>query len=659
MIKDLDKYIIECINNIEKNSKYNEGNDLYEYLNSLYIPLNSFDFIYNKKKKNKFDDGINLYESLNSLFIPLKNRAHFVTKDNYDNKKDENIYVPSFLKPYEKESEMDKMNENLKLQKPFYIFIIQVLSSYLHENKEKAIDNPKDKKKKSNAYKAGLAFIKLLKKSSKYNLFLSNFYQYFNNKDISNISYSFLYEYIYFSKLVPNHNLSGIDPFLIMEQFYGIKKKLNINKVINDKKEELKQCISNLIVNQSLAIEKIQLLKNFGDIYKFTYDEFDIFYKEHLKANIPKEHEKKNFYLNKNILEYYIKYCNDNNEQLLKIFKLIDNENNIKEEQNEIKINVNKGKKEDDKNKEIIENNKIIEINDLIEKHLIIEKYFSTYDIIKFAFLNVIAMTINMKNKQINNTIIIKSICDFCKITNSLVNRYMDIYINIFSSMKLNNLLGQQQCDECINIIKSYLKNTNKLISKSELYNSNDQVKVDDQTLYKFKSEKNDIRERRAEFYKKLDKTKEEQLIFYIEKVFIGSYLSLNNKLISSIEFFAKKYGTLYANLTKKNDAFIPKTPLELYVISNKYLFKFLSNYSFDEYEYIDIGTFVLNLLFYFKMEFFLNKWSFKINNDINEDNEDNIKEKNYDEVLIKNLVIDIIYILLDLYETIIKNNNQ
>ena len=510
MIKDLDKYIIECINNIEKNSKYNEGNDLYEYLNSLYIPLNSFDFIYNKKKKNKFDDGINLYESLNSLFIPLKNRAHFVTKDNYDNKKDENIYVPSFLKPYEKESEMDKMNENLKLQKPFYIFIIQVLSSYLHENKEKAIDNPKDKKKKSNAYKAGLAFIKLLKKSSKYNLFLSNFYQYFNNKDISNISYSFLYEYIYFSKLVPNHNLSGIDPFLIMEQFYGIKKKLNINKVINDKKEELKQCISNLIVNQSLAIEKIQLLKNFGDIFKFTYDEFDIFYKEHLKANIPKEHEKKNFYLNKNILEYYIKYCNDNNEQLLKIFKLIDNENNIKEEQNEIKINVNKGKKEDDKNKEIIENNKIIEINDLIEKHLIIEKYFSTYDIIKFAFLNVIAMTINMKNKQINNTIIIKTICDFCKITNSLVNRYMDIYLSIFSSMKLNNFLEQQQCDECINIIKSYLKNTNKPISKSELYNSNDQVKVDDQTLYKFKSEKNDIRERRAEFYKKLVKTKEE-----------------------------------------------------------------------------------------------------------------------------------------------------
>ena len=125
--------------------------------------------------------------------------------------------------------------------------------------------------------------------------------------------------------------------------------------------------------------------------------------------------------------------------------------------------------------------------------------------------------------------------------------------------------------------------------------------------------------------------------------------------IVSGIEFFAKKFGNLYFNLTKKKGDFIPKTPLELYAISNKLLFKFLAKYSIEDNEYIELGVLVLSLLYYFKMDFFISKWVFKAGNVNNEKSFDNnIQSNNEDDEQIKNLVVDIIYILLDLYETIV-----
>ena len=308
----------------------------------------------------------------------------------------------------------------------------------------------------------------------------------------------------------------------------------------------------------------------------------------------------------------------------------------------------------------------LIEINDLIEKHLIKEKYFSSYEIMKFSLLSIIALTINLKNKQISNVEVIKILCDFCQITKSLVRKYMNIYLNIFTTMKLNNWLDKNICDECINSIIIYFKKTNTFpnedtirpIVKSEVHNYQNEILVEFKTLEKFKSTNKSVREKRAEFYKKLDRKKEEQLSDYIEKVFTGWYYTSKNKLASNIEYYAKKYSNLYYALTHKKGDFVPKTPLELYATTNKLLLKFLSKFSIDDNEYVELGSIVLSLLYYFKMDFFLPKWIFKAGN-INHEKvleADIFLYNKVDREIIKQLVINIIYILLDLYEAILTN---
>ena len=716
-ITDLDKYISECIPELDLQEIKKEADTIDEL---------------SKKNYYNFNDGLNLYESLRTLAFTLNRRARTVTKVNYNEMK----YKPTFFLPYEEESEMDMMRENLQIQKAFYTFIVQILASYLSEfnvethtikdtssnplnrklpfmiNFKKGTPTPTDSEEKkiiekSKAYQAGLTFKKLLKESSKYSTFLTNFCQYHDCIDISKIPYTFIYEYLYFSKISPNYNLNAIDIFLILDQFYGKIKKLDFLELLKEKQEEGNQDTFSLL--KSINTEKNMNLKNLRYIYNFSYDEFENFYKDNLRAFINREQEddknifikeqgsskiyktyKRNgMFLSDKILELYINYCNNNSERLLKSFKLIECENRIAEKQNKDASKKAKPKKkekekekpnefimlddkkeEDIKNKQMIEStNKIyatyelIEISDLIEKHLIMEKYFSTYEMMKFSLLNVIAMTISIKNKQIDNQVVIKIMCDFCKVTHSLVRKYMNIYLEIFTSMKLNKWLDSKQCDDCINIIIAYLKNTNTFptedtnnsILKSSSFNSYDEIKVDYKSLGIFKSGNKSIREKRAEFYKKLDRKKEEQLIDYIEKIFAGWYYSNKNKLVSGIEFFAKKFGNLYFNLTKKKGDFIPKTPLELYAISNKLLFKFLAKYSIEDNEYIELGVLVLSLLYYFKMDFFISKWVFKAGNVNNEKSFDNnIQSNNIDDEQIKNLVVDIIYILLDLYETIV-----
>lgn len=703
--------------------------ELYEYLNDCIPDIEykeSQDNVDELNIKNKYNDGLNLYSSLRKLANTLNRRARIVTKTNYNEKK----YRPSFFVPYEVESEMDMMIENLQIQKAFYTFIIQIISAYIIEfnietyliddiklntnklNKKfpimmniKKKENQEDLtgNEKSLAFRAGLTFKKLFKDSSKYSTFLTNFCQYHDCLTAVKIPYSFFYEYLYFSKVSPDCSLSSIDMLLIIDQFYGKIKKLDFIELIKEKQEE--EIIDDDNIIESITKDKNKLI-NFNNIYNFSYDEFELLYKEQLRAHINREQEddkyifikeqtsnkqlkiyrRNNFYLSQKILDIYINFSNNNYEELQKCFKLIECENKINEKPNEQLID-NKNKKTNKKGKDniIIEpkkeevknnkniteaNNKIsatyelMEISDLIEKHLIMEKYFSAYEIMKFSLLNIIAITMGMQKKLINTVLVIKILCDFCNITNSLVRKYMNIYLLIFTHMKLNKELDKQQCDDCIKLIISYFKKTNTFptedtnisILLSEAYNSNDDVKVDYKSLESFKKCKKPDREKRAEFYTKNSKINEEELIDYIEKVFAGWYYINKNKLAPNIKYYAKKYSNLYSALKiNKSGEFVPKTPLELYASTNKLLFEFLSNFHLDENKYGELGVIILSLLYYFKMDFFLPKWNFKGKNVKIDRNSKNVGNNNIgNNEQIKKLVVDIIYILLDLYEVIV-----
>ena len=723
-----------------ENTTTQEDNDkileLYEYLKECIPGIDykeSQDNFDESSIKNKYNDGLNLYTSIRKLTNTLNRRARIVTKTNYNEKK----YRPSFFVPYEGESETDMMRENLQIQKAFYTFMIQIISAYISEfntetylvddiklnvnkfnKKFPVMMNIKKKEKdqeelksqeKSLAFRAGLTFKKLLKESSKYSTFLTNFCQFHDCLTEEKIPYSFFYEYLYFSKISPDFSLPAVDIFLIIDQFYGKIKKIDFNELIKEKKEDEKIDDDNLI--ESIIKDRDKLI-NFKYIYNFSYDEFELLYKSQLRTSINREQEddkyifikeatsskqlktyrRNYFYLSQKILDIYTNFSNNNFQEIQKCFKLIKCEDKINEKSNQQSID-NKNKKSNKKDKkeqdniliepkkedEIKDNNitessnkisatyELMEISDLIEKHLIMEKYFSAYEIMKFSLLNIVAITMGMKKKLINTVLVIKVLCDFCKITNSLVRRYMNVYLLIFTHMKLNKELDKQICDDCIKLIISYFKATNTFPTEdtnipiliSDVHNSDEYVNVDYKSLENFKKCKKPDREKRAEFYNKKSEINEEELTDYIEKVFAGWYYLSKNKLAPNIKYFAKKYGNLYSALKiNKSGDFVPKTPLELYATTNKLLFEFLSNFHIDENKYGELGVIVLSLLYYFKMDFFLDKWSFKAKNvkvdkySKNFTPQDNIVNND----LIKKSVVDIIFILLDLYEAIVNH---
>ena len=233
--------------------------------------------------------------------------------------------------------------------------------------------------------------------------------------------------------------------------------------------------------------------------------------------------------------------------------------------------------------------------------------------------------------------------------------------------MKLNMELDKKQCDDCIKLVISYFKTTNTFPSEdtnisiliSKAYNSKDDVQVSYKSLETFKKCKKPDRERRAEFYTKTKN--EDEVVEYIEKVNTGWYYIKNNKLEPNIKYFAKKYGNLYSGLKiNKNGEFIPKTPLELYASTNKLLFEFLSDFHIEKNKYGELGVIVLSLLYYFKMDFFLPKWNFKRKNVRNDKNLRNLTPIDINNSahndIVKKLVVDIIFILLDLYEAIVEH---
>ena len=716
-IKDLNDYIDKCIPNTEENTARNDEK------------IDQFE-----NKRIYYNDGINLYEAITNLGLTLNRRFRIVTNTNFIESK----VKPDFFTPYEGESEIDMLKENLQIQKAFYNFSVQILGTFYNEHVVEdeinedykvlsiSINNIKkhdekniDEKELSFAQKAGLTFKKLFRISSKKSNYMERFLKYHDCLDTSRLPFSFFNEFFYFSKICENNHLNGIDIFTIIDQFYGKLKKIDFLEIIKEKQEESKIDNENILISLE-ANQRIQIINNFRNVYNFSYDEFETFYKNNLRAYINREQEddkinfikdqaisklyktykRNNFFLSHKILEKYAIYCNNNYQQIKNFFKLYYCKE--KEEKN-INLQNKKGKESEyiDENNSEINNKNIIDINkkdnlikyqnifgtcelmeisDLIEKHLIMEKYFSCYEMLKFSLLNIIAISIGMKNRQIDNVVVIKIVIDFCFITNSLVRRYMNIFLNIFATMKLNSILNEQECNDCTNIIISYFKRTNTFptedtinpIIKSKSYTSKDSIEVDYKSLNDFKSNNKKIREKRAEFYQSIDEKKELEIIDYIEKVFSGWYFysKEEHKLVTNIEYFAQKFVNLYSYLLDKKSKkkeFIPKTPLELYAITNKLLFKYLSEFYISKDDYLELGTIVLSLLYYFKMEFFLNKWILKtegladvINiNQSDKEADNNFKINTSIKEVVKSLVQNIIYILLDLFETIINNKGK
>ena len=283
------------------------------------------------------------------------------------------------------------------------------------------------------------------------------------------------------------------------------------------------------------------------------------------------------------------------------------------------------------------------DITDVIERHFILERCFSSYGLIKFSFLNVLAITRGINNPRIKNPEVISIMCDFCEKTKSLVRKYMNIYLNIFQAMKKNN---KNECDEILAIIASHFKKTNMIpteetVKKIKEFGDTPErddepeaqppVKIYDQDIDKFIKEKGTFFEIHKDAFiggKPNTRKKFDEVMKTIEALFFGRFDSSKNS-ISAISFDYKELEQLYnsagikeeENDKKKKDKnkFIPKTPLNLYASTNKLLSDYLNN-NFNNKQNInnELLIDILSLLWYFKIPLIGQKWieSYKVEKD-------------------------------------------
>ena len=105
-----------------------------------------------------------------------------------------------------------------------------------------------------------------------------------------------------------------------------------------------------------------------------------------------------------------------------------------------------------------------IKISDIIEHYFVEEKFFSSYTLIKYSLLNILAVTRIIESKIINNLNIMEIIFDFCDKTQLEVKKYMNIYLNIFRIMYQSpdeKFKIKFKIEECIKKIFIYLKKKN------------------------------------------------------------------------------------------------------------------------------------------------------------------------------------------------------
>ena len=496
-------------------------------------------------KKKIHSNDMQLFSAIKNLMEELMRRSKKVTVVNYNNIPNLK-QKPSFLTMYQDENEKDCMKANLRLQKAFFAFITQFLRSFIENQKKDKNDrndsenssimsnstfskndpnNEEKKQQRDLAQKAGEIISKKFADCSKYSNFIINFCEFYDTIDLYKIPYTFINEFIYYSQIAEGNNLSEVDVFKLIDQFYGKIKTDNIKNLRENETDEMKEGEKDKINDDTIE-----------NLYLFSFDTFSDYYNKELRKIINREQEddkdcfiklksKRNekyrkynrngFFLSNKILMTYMNYENNNFRDIVydKIFKLIkydnqkksnsdnslnsqkkNNENNSNcapcannsNSQNENNINNNKINEEEkimsennfmDKSKlknltkkerdfRIFGSYELVEITDVIEKHFILERCFSAYGLIKFSLLNVLGVTRAFDEVEIPNERVIEILCDFCEMTKSLVRKYMNIYLKIFKTLKERNIFYDNQCDVCLYIIKNFLTKTNSMITE-------------------------------------------------------------------------------------------------------------------------------------------------------------------------------------------------
>jgi hypothetical protein len=203
--------------------------------------------------KNYFNDGMQLYDVIKNLMDELNRRSKKVTSTNYNEKSEK----PSFLNLYEDETEMECMEANLRLQKAFFTFIAQISQNFVgilfiegeggdeedisnlsvSIRKEDGINEEEETKRKL-AQKAGRIFKKKFIDCSKYSSFVINFCKYHDTIDLYKIPYTFINEFIYYSHVAVRNNLSEVDVFRLIDQFYGKRNIISFEDIIKNTGEK-------------------------------------------------------------------------------------------------------------------------------------------------------------------------------------------------------------------------------------------------------------------------------------------------------------------------------------------------------------------------------------------------------------------------------------
>ena len=762
--------------------------DLYTYIKNCATDADEFTSDGTKidkdmKRKKIYNDGIQLYDAIHNLMDELQRRAKKVTSIDYN----ESVVKPTFLTMYEDESEMECMKANLRLQKAFFSFITQMIQNFLSilgvEDEEDInerdqrlgsmvvsikqpnnktinetglnIEEEEEKKKQKLAKRAGNIFREKFKDCSKYSSFVINFCKFHETIDLYKIPYTFINEFIYYSHVAVKNNLSEVDVFKLIDQFYGKLKAINFEEIIIKKNEENEKDKDENIINVNIKNEDHDD-KDLVNIFYFSFDKFAEYYKSNLlrakinreqeddrdiftkvkgnqKINNFKTYKRNGFFLSKKILNYYTKYSNNNYNELKKIFKLIkleyedkpkkeykiidktktnslnaeikekskekknkkndilsdfeivekrneheiildsassfiqnrkkdNNDNKIteasKKEENKNEVNINEedneeyidydniiGKDKNEKDLKFYGVYEFMDITDVIEKHFILERCFTSYGLIKFSLLNILAITREIKSKQLKNKTIIGLICDFCEKTKSLVRKYMNIYIKIFQGLKIKNKIKQDEdIDSCIKIITSYFIKTNMIPTEEtnailEIINSN--------RISKPTSNINSNDEKELEkldaipnlFFQNIKPKKLESALKVIETIFSGEYASNSKHINIGYKDLDQLYELIKEDKNNDKSKFVPKTPLSLYSSSFNLLNNYLNNnFTNKKNIYKELEIDILTLLYYFKIPIIGRKWieSYKIEEDISQASKDN-KDKNKNKIKDKN----------------------
>ena len=693
--------------------------------------------------KNYFNDGMQLYDVIKNLMDELNRRSKKVTSTNYNEKSEK----PSFLNLYEDETEMECMEANLRLQKAFFTFIAQISQNFVgilfiegeggdeedisnlsvSIRKEDGINEEEETKRKL-AQKAGRIFKKKFIDCSKYSSFVINFCKYHDTIDLYKIPYTFINEFIYYSHVAVRNNLSEVDVFRLIDQFYGKRNIISFEDIIKntgeknpkDKKDKKKGKEKEKTVKKNKESEKEDIANevDIKNIYVFNFIEFVEYYKEHLRALINREQEddkeiftkvktqifktyKRNgYFLSNKILEIYMNISNNNYKKFMELFKLIKCVKNSDENINKINDNkhanvieeggddknilseliMNKNMNKLEKDLKIFGSYEFVDITDVIERHFIIERCFTSYGLIKFSLLNILAITRGFENQKISNPKVMTTICDFCNKTKSLARKYMNIFLNILQELNFKNIIkNKKEFQKCRSIIAKYFTKSNMLPTEETTKafnekqkgdidkNEKDEIEINENIdENKDKEEKKYISEHGKFFDEKNKKKKFDEMLKIIEAIFTGNYSSKTG--INTITY--KELNTSYDKNrkdAKPKDNFIPKTPLILYYSSKELLAKYINNqYEINKANYDELLSDILSLIFYFKIPVIGEKWIEHYKTEKEKiAQEKNLTKKNAkinienDLIELKQIISIIIAILVDLIDVILKDSKK